>query len=121
MLDKLTSWKFSQTQVSTSETSQAEENEDHEVPPDAININNAALNPKVISFKSLCLLVFFSVVYFLLHHFFGATNWYRSFFRSDLNRLLFIVSVQSLIYLQNHKLRRFVHEEMIQPIIVNSF
>ena len=120
-MDRVSSLKFSQSQISTTETSQAEEIDDHEVEVAPATINNAALNPKVINFKSLSLVVFFSVVFFLLHHFFGATDWYRSFFKSGLITLLFTVSVQSLIYLQNHKLRRFVHEEMVQPIIVNLF
>ena len=108
IINKLGIWKSSKNQVSM-------------INPDGHKVNNVALNPKVINFKSLCLVITFSGGYFFLYYFYGSTNWYRSLIKSSLNRLLFTFSVQSFIYLQNHKLRKFVKEEMIYPILINPF
>ena len=108
IINKLARWKSSKNQVSI-------------INPDGHKVNNIALNPKVINFKSLCLVITFSAGYFFLYYFYGSTNWYRSLIKSNLNRLIFTFSVQSFIYLQNLKLRKFVMEEMIQPIFLNTF
>ena len=115
MMNKIASWKRSKNQVKIRKPEPGEDK------IDIHKINNVALNPKVINFKSLCLVITFSAGYFFLYYFYGSTNWYRSLIKSNLNRLIFTFSVQSFIYLQNLKLRKFVMEEMIQPIFLNTF
>ena len=115
IMNKIASWKRSKNQVSMRKPEQGE----HKI--DVHNINNIALNPKVINLKLLCVVILFSAGNYILYRFYGSASWYRNLIKSGLDRLLFAFIVQSFIYMKNHKVRRFVMEEMIQPIMINPF